>query len=375
MTRGAALEAGVLDRRRILETASRLAGTDVSATPHVAALDAFVTSLRDDARLHAAGERRIAAELVRCAVAGWRFVRPHDGEADRASSTASPILVTGLPRSGTTLLQHLIACNPEVRAVRRWEMLRAATPPEDAAGRARQIAAVQQEIDAVYARLPALRSAHSMAATDPDECSLLLGHTFSAPSWFTRYHVPSYFEWQMHADLTPAYRQLARTLQAITGGDARPLLLKDPSHFWHLETVLAVWPDVRVLRLRRAMPDTIASYARLCHLLRSGDSDAVDPLAVGPECVRMAGAALRRASTAAVRFAPGHLIDVDYDDLVADPIGVLRRLHATLALPWAASAEQAARAWLSRHPTPAYRPASLAACGLSDADIATIAGG
>src|SRR5262245_43108406 len=93
-------------------------------------LELLCRALEEEARLHLAGRIRARGELQTILenrlrlVDLWRVEPGIDDEVVRA-----PIIVTGLGRSGTTLLHELLACDPDNRPPLLWELLHTVPPP------------------------------------------------------------------------------------------------------------------------------------------------------------------------------------------------------------------------------------------------------
>ena len=82
------------------------------------------TALEDEAELHLAGRLRARAELQLIAQNRLRLVDLWKREPTIAEEAVrGPIIVTGLGRSGTTLLHELLACDPANRPPLLWELV------------------------------------------------------------------------------------------------------------------------------------------------------------------------------------------------------------------------------------------------------------
>jgi hypothetical protein len=123
-----------------------------------------------------------------------------------------------------------------------------------------------------------------------------------------------------------------------------------------------------VIILHRDPLEVVASVASLHVTLRRTFSDAVDPLAVGPEVTRMLAEDIRRGSEArAAGCAPAEqFVDVWYEQLLHKPLDVVRRIYRQFNLPLTAEAEAQIRQYLGRNPKDQYGPHvySLAQFGL-----------
>ena len=99
----------------------------------------------------------------------------------------------------------------------------------------------------------------------------------NAFSWY----VPSYVQYLATCDMRPAYADHQRWLRALlyrrqrSQGDLPRLALKDPFHMWHLDALLAVYPDATIIQLHREPAEIVPSFASLCASLQSVDTDSL----------------------------------------------------------------------------------------------------
>jgi hypothetical protein len=145
-------------------------------------------------------------------------------------------------------------------------------------------------------------------------------------------------------------------------------VLKAPAHLYGLEALLATYPDAGVIFTHRDPLEVVASVASLHVSLRSTFTDEIDPIAVGADATRRWAEGIRRAlrTREAGGTPPEHFMDVQYTDLVRDPIGTVRRIYTHYDLPFTAQAEERMRRFLAEHPKDKHGPHhySLAEFGL-----------
>ena len=129
-------------------------------------------------------------------------------------------------------------------------------------------------------------------------------------------------------------------------------VLKAPAHMFDFEAMFAAYPDARVVMTHRDPVDVAASNASLTATLRGAFSDEVDPREVGPECSRRWAEAIARA----LRFRdrggvpPDRFLDLDYRDLIADPIEAVRRVYAHCGLTFPPGLDERLRGFLRKSP-------------------------
>jgi hypothetical protein len=273
---------------------------------------------------------------------------------------ASPIFIAGLPRSGSTFLHHLLAQDPQSRVLRAWEVLTPSPPPSpETDATDPRIAHARRQLRAFDRIAPEFKTIHPLSAELPLECIAVLAHSFVSSRFHTMYRVPSYQAWFEQQDHRPAYalhRAVLQHLQArFVGGR---WVLKAPTHLWSLEALFATYPDAFVVQTHRDPATALASVASLTTVLRRVSSDAVNPVEIGREVTHQWSNALERAvvfrrsgAVAAERF-----VDVQYRDVLDDPIGVIRAIYARVGLRLGATAERRMRAHIRRHPKDRHGP-------------------
>jgi hypothetical protein len=348
----------MIDPDVLLEKARQFGRSDDFLGEHwQPAFRTLTTAIDAEAGLGPARRERLAGELLgllvtRSRIAALLRARPEIVD----TPLPPPVVVTGLPRSGTTLLHNLLARVPGNRAYRLWEMRAPAFPPGAPLDQAqRELSASADVLAWLYDRAPGFRAIHPMQADAPDECNWLLRSTFTTPVFAWTNFVPSYDRWLSATDAVPAYREWRLQLQLLrwrSPGGAP--VLKDPGHLWNIESLLRVCPDARVLVLERDLVESVPSLCSLCATLQSmpGD-DPRDPSAVGRYVLDMVTRGRKALAEARTRHA-AQILDVLYTDLVADPFSTVRRIQAWIGRPFDAVGEERCRTVLDapRHPSP-----------------------
>lgn len=353
-----------LDPPALLAAASAVAGLDDFGDDWFRApLARLCESLEREARLTLVGRLLARAEIQRLLqnrlrIEAWWAAHPElAGER-----IVAPIVVTGLGRSGTTLLHELLAQDPASRVPMQWEVMYSVPPPERATyDRDPRIERVRREIGVMDAADPTFLAMHELAADLPTECIYLFAHDFASDMFVGEFDVPTYALWTATADLAHAYathRRCLALLQSRHAGDR--WVLKAPSHLARLATLFTTYPDARVVITHRDPLRVVGSLASLMTTLRGMRSDRVDHagLAAG---IAFGFAHLLDglvAARTAGRLPGDRIADVRYADLVADPIGTVRALYGGWGLALTGEAEGRMRARLDamRHGTrPSHR--------------------
>ncbi len=366
-----------LDPARLMAEARRRTGLeDFGDAAFRPALERLLEACEREAQLSHLGRRFLRWELSvrlqnRLTIHDWLRRRPEI----LAQPLPAPLFILGLPRTGTTLLQRLLAQDPATRTLRAWELWRPAPPPgETPDSRPRRLRRTQQAYRRMFlspAGLERLLTMHPHDATSVDEEWPLLQNTFRAWIFGYQHRIPSYRVWLECQDGRIAYRELRRQLQLLTWRHARPrLVLKSPSHLASLAALFAVFPGARAVWLHRPLVPVVTSASLLTFLARRERSDHATPAAVGAEVLAVCKSYVQRA----LRVRPEHearVFDIDFRRLVRTPLAVVEELYAWWGTPLSPEARSAMEAWLAREHRPdrgRLRP-SPADFGLDPAEI------
>ena len=318
------------------------------------------------ANLNAIGTHILRSGIVhslRMRLRAQEWVRRHPEILEE--KVAAPIVVVGMMRSGTTLLQRLLAADPRFVSAYGWEVVEV-SPRLD-----HQFTGVDPRIAVSEAReaksrelAPDLFAIHPMYAREPEEEIVFLADAFLSHVPESGAHLPDYRSWLDEQDFTPAYDYLHRMLQFLQwqkrqrGVIGRRWVLKSPAHLGYLDLLRARFPDVHIVHTHRDPRTTIASGASLNATLHAMHADTVDRHRVGAQWLQRMGWTNDRAMTVRDGWSDDaeRVTDIEFDDAVADPIGQVARVYHAVGLPLTTEAEAAMRRWLDERPREAARP-------------------
>jgi len=314
-----------------------------------------VRSLDTEARLNLIGRIAARQDILRLLSNRLKMVEDARRHPEITSGAIRrPIFVTGLPRTGTTLLHGLLAQDPGSRAPLTWEMMFPSPPPRPAGPRRdRRSAIAERQIRWFHRLSPEFRKIHPTGAELPEECLVITSHAFVSFQFQTMYDVPSYESWLEQQDLRGCYAWHRRFLQHLQWRwPAGRWVLKAPAHLFGLEALIDTYPDAGIVLTHRAPLEVVGSLASLTAVLRGTFSEDVDPFAVGAEMTRRWSEGLWRALRArdTGRVPSRQVVDVLYADLMRDPLGVVRQIYASFDIELTAEAERRMREFLGRNP-------------------------
>lgn len=335
---------GSLDAADLIERARRRTGlSDFGQTPFRDGLEAFLRACDEEAELSLFGRLGTRWDVLRF-LSNLLRLRHEEQRAPQilAEPIERPILITGLPRSGTTFLHQLLAADAANRAPLVWQAIHP-YPPLPTGGRDRRRERVARQLRMFQFLAPEFCRIHPITADSPQECSEIPAHVFASLRFDTTYAIPSYRRWLDGAGHLDAYRFHRRFLQHLQhqSGGAGRWVLKCPDHIFALAAIRAVYPDARMVFVHRDPIRVLLSVLRLTEVLRQPFTRRIDRAALGrEECERWTcGAELMIRAADTEPFAEP-VFHIHYRDLVGDPLAAVRRLYRHFGLtldPGAAS--------------------------------------
>ncbi|MGH7332555.1 MAG: sulfotransferase, partial [Candidatus Rokuibacteriota bacterium] len=161
-----------------------------------------------------------------------------------AEQVRHPLFIVGMPRTGSTLLHHLLARDPASRVAQAWEVMAPSPPPEKATYETDpRIARAARQLRWFDAIAPEFKAIHPLGAQLALECIAIMSASFLSSRFHTTYRVPTYQNWLEGQDLGPAYRFHRRVLQQLQWRmPAGRWVLKAPSHLVAFDALLEAYP-------------------------------------------------------------------------------------------------------------------------------------
>nr|WP_277754118.1 sulfotransferase [Porphyrobacter sp. GA68] len=332
-----------MEKAALLEDACAATGLDdFGDTWFERPLDVLLDSVREEARLNAAGEFAAAKQfhhLLRDRLLAQMWFDRHPEILARPIKR--PVVIVGPMRSGTTRLQRLLASDHRFTYLRGFETISPVPRPdfeEVLAGRAVDFRPVLAKRIMRVARLanPRTLSIHPTGPYQPEEELGLLAASFWGMKHEAQWQVPGYGRWCEGEDATPAYRHMANLLRLVgwsqQASSLKPWILKTPQHMLDLPALLNVFPDARIIFTHRDPAAVVGSAASLAWNQTIIYSDHVEPGAVGREWLRKTEQQIDRMRAARVSVPPGRAIDIQYEDVEGDWRGTMASIYRFLDL-------------------------------------------
>jgi hypothetical protein len=262
-----------------------------------------------------------------------------------------PVVIAGLPRTGTTHLHNLLGVASTFRTLPYWESVEPFPLPAEAGiepdpRRARMDSAVAV-LDVV---MPHFRLMHEMTTDHVHEEIQLLANDFSTMLFETLAHVPRWRDYYQSHDQTSHYEHLAtqlKALQFLRGG--RRWLLKSPQHLEQLPVLDRVFPGVVVVFTHRdPVPVALSMIAMITYSARMHRSPVpVEEIAAAwaERLDQMLFALVRDRDV----IGPERSLDIRFDDFMASELGVAEQVYALAKEPVTEHARSAMADYILGH--------------------------
>jgi hypothetical protein len=366
-----------LDMETLTRTAMRKTGlSEWGDSDFQSAFETLIDSLQHDADLSFFGRIMAYRVVLNSLVNRLLLVREMNKLPNLASIALKPMLtIAALPRTGTTLLQRLLAQDPDSLSLPLWVLMK----PIPAS--TLSISPFKQKVYKQRCRLliqlirtvtPALDLQHEVRFDQPDECAYLFMNCCRSTQFFNLWPVEKYGAWLFEQDPDPMYDFYRRNLQLLQrhmeGGH---WVLKSPMHFCFLSTLAKTFPEARIIMIHRDLKRVVPSLLSLHISNYATSANSVNTARVAELVVRN----LAKFSEDVVRtrdhLGDERFYDIHYTDLASGPIEKMKDVYRKFDLAWSGTLENRACSYIhgnpkNKHGTHVY---SLEEYGLSSDDI------
>ena len=318
-------------------------------------LAVWLQSFEEDDSLSAVGRVGAYRDCLRYAVARLRiedFVQRHPDVHD--VEIRAPIIVVGLPRSGTTHLLNLIAADSRLRSMPYWESLEPVPIAGEAPGEDRvdpRLARCRKGHEMQLQLLPLLKNMHDMAPEHVHEEIELMGPDFSAYmiEWVT--YVPRWRDYYFAHDQRPHYAYMKRALQVLQyqRGPNR-WILKSPQHLEQLGPLIETFPDATIAFTHR---DPVSVLASAITMLSYGErlrSQKPDLKRMADYWTERIEHLLRRCVEDRALVPASQSIDVLFHEFMRDDIAMVERIYDLASLPMTTESRAQLKGYLAGNP-------------------------
>jgi Sulfotransferase family len=355
--------------------ASAATGLDDFGSPYYReGLERTVDALNNEADLNDLGRIMQHATTSNALIQRLKIIDTYKRSPEIADEIIEgPVVVIGLPRTGTTALSHLVAADPQFRSLRTWESQAPTPPPEDATRhtdpRIAQAAEGLAMIDQMFPDFKTMLNSEPEAAT---ECQDLMGMSFRTFHFDGVVRVPGYVEWLMDCDMRETY-SFHKDVLKLLQWHCKPSLwhLRTPVHMFALDAFVDAYPNAKFLWSHRDPATVLGSVCSLIGYVRSWSSDRNDPKELGAEQLAWWSEGITRAMDFRKKFGDDRFVDVSFADLQTEPVKTLARSYEQLGIAFTDSARATVQEWADEH-KPGHRGThnyELADYGLSPEQV------
>ncbi len=273
------------------------------------------------------------------------YLRQHPELED--APIEAPIIVMGMPRTGTTMASYLLDCDDQWRSLLNWEAVDSVPPPTTATlrtdPRCLEKKAFQEEI------LPLIPFAvpHWEWADGPTECIFVQAQDFKALSWEARAVSKEYAEYLLSCDMSSAYDYQKKVMRVLQSQAPGRWALKMPSHALHFKWALEAFPDARFIWTHRNPYKALASLGTtisMGHMQTLGEPDKQHIHDVYPHQI---AEHVNRPMALRPALPEDKILDLYCSDMIRDPIGTMRETYNWLGLELSDASEAAMQDWLA----------------------------
>lgn len=344
----------MINTQELIAAAQRAAGlTDLGDDSILDPLNRLVTSLNSEAKLNARGEKSVSSTITATLINRLRVeehLKRHPQLLERPIS--KPLFVFGLPRTGTTLVINLLSVDPARRCFLRWEAFDSVPPPKrDELHAGLRYEKAQAQIDLSLKYAPHISAIHHEDGDSPTECQFAMSPSFVAQYYDSMFDIPSYHRWFLdEADYRPAFRYHKRLLQLLQAHADGRWTLKNPWHPLYLDALTSIYPDAQLVMTHRDPVEVVGSACSLLKAVRPMFSDHVDLKAIGESLLETFDKMIERNLAFRNKHGWEAIYDIQYADVMRDPIGEVGKLYERFGEPLSEAALTAMQSYMTNNP-------------------------
>lgn len=308
-------------------------------------LGALCQSLETEANLTELGRTRAHCRLLAMLISRLRTV-DYVRQTPDLPPIVAPLVGTGMPRSGTSFLQALLAQDPDNLVPRTGQGMVPIPPPGVLGEEQARLNLTWKMLTFQGFDSDEVNAIHPFAPDAEDE-DVLFQEAACCALFSGFYNVPSYIPVQQQGyDEQMAWqKQLMQLIQANSPGSR--WVLKAPEYVTRFSQVLNHYPDAMIFVNHRDPARTIASIASLYVTFQSVNSDfSIPGEYLGPPLLEGQAASIRASLAWREAHPEAKIVDIHYKHLVADPVGTADRLYSEFGLPFTDAARDAMTQWL-----------------------------
>ena len=341
----------MLDSKQIIDAAKNHTNLEYFGNPlFLEGFECLIQSINEEADLNDIG---IEAQQHRLVGILANLLRIEDACIQHPEilneKIKSPVVIVGLPRTGSTMTHRLLASDPRHTAMLWWEGRYPAMLPNEVRGHPNERMEMgKAEVEAVMQASPEALTIHPWDYKGADEEILLLEHTFfsTVPESFMR--LPTYSKWVESQDHIHAYAQLKKMLQYLQwqnpGRDKRRWVLKSPHHLGFIDKLLKIFPDSKVIQTHRDPLKTVPSFCSMCSNLFEPLTNSYDKNEIGRHWAHKLAKVLNHCMQVS-NLNKENFLNLEFKKMIKDPILEMEEVYNFIDEDFTDQAENAMNAW------------------------------
>lgn len=340
---------GILDPARLKESAIKKVGFSDFGDPYFEkGLDCIADAVNNDPGLNNLGRFLIKSALIhnlsnRLLLCNEQKINKNTGKID----LIPPIIITGLPRSGTTLLHRLLIQDEKNYGTPLWEMLR---PLNEPGKKDRRSLKARLEMRASNFIKGNINHIHYASYKEPEECVYLLGNTFNALLYWIQFPLYHYIDWFIKQDRDNKYKDYSNYLKLIqVYHPGQRLVMKSPEHLGSIAEIKNNIPGVILVETHRNPVECLNSMNSLLYNIHRSITQYSDKNQLAGSNMKLLENELGR-NRQARKDQTMKVIDVWYEDLITDPIRVVESIYRQAGLPLDATFHERMQKYIVKNP-------------------------
>jgi hypothetical protein len=244
---------------------------------------------------------------------------------------SAPIIICGLPRTGTTHLHNLMSADPALRSLPYWESLEPVLPEHEVPGAGAadpRLARTDLALSFLNTALPYFNRMHEMTVGHTHEEIQLLAIDFSTMLFETTAPMPTWRDAYLSRDQRPTYaylRKVLQVLQWLRGGTR--WVLKTPQHLEQFPALVETFPDATFVVTHRDPVSVTASMVTMITYTARLTRDRVDVEGMGTYWADRLERMLRRCAEERDALPADRTIDMHFDEFMADDLAMVARIY------------------------------------------------
>ena len=328
---------------------------DFGSADFEARLELLCRAMREEGGFNGAGvlqQHTFLAGLLKNRLLVEDLVTRHPEILDQRIT--APVIICGLPRTGTTHLHNLMSADPALRSLPYWESLEPVLAEREQPGpgqRDPRLERTAMALGFLNTALPYFTRMHEMTVEHAHEEIQLLAIDFSTMLFETITPMPLWRDGYLNRNQRPSYDYLVRVLQVLQWlrGGTR-WVLKSPQHLEQFPVLAETFPDATFVLTHRDPVSVTASMVTMLAYSSRLTRDRVDVEGIGRYWSDRLERMLRQSVADHDALPAEQTIEVHFDEFMADDIAMVQRVYDVADQPLDDRSRAAMAAFMAEHP-------------------------